>query len=181
MTTIKDPGVSMFRQIWYLTSRNFRTTVRDPFGVAGFLFGGIFIGVLVGWIFYKIPHTLTGVRSMQGFIYSVMAVQGYLLLLFATWKVSVDMTVYFPHFSLIQVYDRERQDKMYSPFAYVVAYRLSHLATEGTRAASAHLTDYRYCRAICILVNHVLHVGLSNGQRILLLHFLRSQSVESLG
>jgi hypothetical protein len=30
-----------------------------------------------------------------------------------------------------KVYDRERQDKMYSPLAYVLGYRLSHLLTEG--------------------------------------------------
>jgi ABC-2 type transporter len=32
---------------------------------------------------------------------------------------------------LTQVYDRERQDKMYSPLAFVMGYRLSHLITEG--------------------------------------------------
>ena len=53
----------------------------------------MFIGVFVGWIFYKIPGSLTGIRSMQGFIYTVIGLQGYLLLLFTTWKVSVDMKV----------------------------------------------------------------------------------------
>jgi ABC-type multidrug transport system permease subunit len=35
----------------------------------------------------------------------------------------------------IQVFDRERQDKMYSPLAFVLGYRLSHLLTEGTSPA----------------------------------------------
>jgi hypothetical protein len=90
---IKSPGVSLFRQTWYLTTRNFWITIRDPYGLGGFLFEGIFIGVFVGWIFLKIPPTLTGIRSMQGFIYTVIGLQGYLLLLFTTWKVSVDMRV----------------------------------------------------------------------------------------
>jgi ABC-2 type transporter len=90
---IKSPGVSTFRQIWYLTTRNFWITIRDPYGLGGFLFEGIFIGVFVGWIFYQIPGSLTGIRSMQGFIYTVIGLQGYLLLLFTTWKVSVDMRV----------------------------------------------------------------------------------------
>jgi hypothetical protein len=90
---IKSPGVSLFRQTWYLTTRNFWITIRDPYGLGGFLFEGIFIGVFVGWIFLKIPPTLTGIRTMQGFIYTVVGLQGYLLLLFTTWKVSVDMKV----------------------------------------------------------------------------------------
>lgn len=69
--------------------------MRDPYGLGGFLFEGVFIGVFVGWIFYKIPGSLTGIRSMQGFIYTVIGLQGYLLLLFTTWKVSVDMRVRF--------------------------------------------------------------------------------------
>jgi hypothetical protein len=93
---VNSPGVSLFRQIWYLTTRNFWITVRDPYGLGGFLFEGIFIGVFVGWIFYKIPGSLTGIRSMQGFIYTVIGLQGYLLLLFTTWKVSVDMRVQYP-------------------------------------------------------------------------------------
>jgi ABC-2 type transporter len=68
---------------------------------------------------------------MLGFIYAVLGLQGYLLLLFTTYKVSVDMKVYSFVKSLKQVYDRERQDKMYSPLAFVLGYRLSHLLTEG--------------------------------------------------
>ena len=118
---IKAPRVSLVRQTWYLTTRNFWITVRDVFGFAGFLFEAIVIGVVAGGIFYKIPPTLTGIRSMQGYIYTVLGLQGYILLLFTVYKVSVDM----------KVYDRERQDKMYSPAAFVLAYRLSHLITEG--------------------------------------------------
>jgi hypothetical protein len=90
---IRAPGVSLLRQTWYLTSRNFWITIRDPFGLGGFLFEALFIGTIVGWIFYDIPSTLTGIRTMQGFIYTVIGLQGYLLLLFTTWKVSVDMKV----------------------------------------------------------------------------------------
>ena len=35
---IRAPGVSLSRQIWYLTGRNFWITIRDPFGLWGFLF-----------------------------------------------------------------------------------------------------------------------------------------------
>ena len=92
-TPVKAPGVSIFRQTWYLTTRNFWITVREPYGLAAFLFEAIIIGTAVGWIFYKTPATLSGIRSMQGFIYTVLGLQGYLLLLFTTWKVSVDMRV----------------------------------------------------------------------------------------
>lgn len=94
VVTVRDPGVSIFRQIWYLFTRNFWITVRDPFGLGGFLLEAILIGVFVGWIFFQIPSTLSGVRSMQGFMYVCVGMQGYLVLLFTTWKVSVDMRVY---------------------------------------------------------------------------------------
>ena len=90
---VKSPGVPLWRQTWHLTKRNFWITVRDPFGLGGFLFEAVIIGTALGWIFWKIPRTLTGIRSMQGFIYTVLGLQGYLLLLFTTWKVSVDMKV----------------------------------------------------------------------------------------
>ena len=130
---IKAPGVSIFRQTWYLATRAFWITVRDPFGLGGFLFEALLIGTLVGWIFYQIPSTLSGIRSMQGFIYTVLGLQGYLLLLFTTWKVSVDMKVLLFRYFLTQVYDRERQDKMYSPLSFVLGYRLAHLILEGIR------------------------------------------------
>lgn len=90
---IQAPGVSTLRQIWYVTTRSFLITVRDPYGLVGFLFGALLIGTVVGWIFYKIPPTLSGIRSMQGFIYTTLGFQGYLVLLFTTLKVSVDMKV----------------------------------------------------------------------------------------
>lgn len=90
---IKPIKVSLIREIWYLTSRNFWITIRDPFGLGGFLLASIISGTLVGWIFYKIPQTLTGVRTMQGFIYTVLSLQGYLLLVFTIYKVSIDMQV----------------------------------------------------------------------------------------
>ena len=86
-------GVSLFRQTWYLTTRHFWIAIRDPKGLSGFLLEAIIIGTVVGWIFLKIPSTLTGIRSMQGFIYTVLGLQGYLVLLFTTYKVSLDMRV----------------------------------------------------------------------------------------
>lgn len=90
---LEGHGVSLVLQIWYIFTRNLRITVRDPFGSLGLIFEAVTIGALVGWIFYQLPSTLTGIRSMQGFIYTCLGVQGYLTLLFATWKVSVDMKV----------------------------------------------------------------------------------------
>jgi ABC-2 type transporter len=90
---VRSRKVSLFRQIWYLTTRNFWITIRDPHGLLGFLLEAVIIGTIVGWIFLKIPPTLTGIRTMQGFIYTVLGLQGYLLLLFTTYKVSLDMKV----------------------------------------------------------------------------------------
>jgi hypothetical protein len=86
-------GVFLLRQIRYLTHRNCWISIRDPLGLGGFLLEAIIIGTAAGWIFYRIPPTLTGIRAMQGFIYSVLGLQGYILLLFTIYKVSVDMKV----------------------------------------------------------------------------------------
>lgn len=98
--SIKSTGVPLFRQTWYLATRNFWITIRDPFGFTGFLFEAVIIGTVVGWIFYKIPSTLSGIRAMQGFIYAALGLQGYLLLLFTTWKVCADMKVH-PSFRIL--------------------------------------------------------------------------------
>jgi hypothetical protein len=92
-TPVQAPGVSLFRQTWYLTTRNFWITIRDPSGLGGFLFEAVIIGTVVGWIFYKIPASLTGMRTLQGFNYAVIGLQGYLLLIFTIWKVCEDMRV----------------------------------------------------------------------------------------
>jgi ABC-2 type transporter len=100
VVTVKEPGVSIFRQIYYLFTRNFWITVRDPFGLGVFLLEAIIIGAFVGWIFFQIPSTLSGIRSLQGFMYVCVGMQGYLLLLFTTWKVSVDMRVPLRRYAL---------------------------------------------------------------------------------
>lgn len=92
-TRFNTIGVSFLRQVWYLTHRNFWITIRDPLGLGGFVLEAIIIGMAIGWIYYKIPPTLTGIRARQGFIYSVLGFQGYILLLFTIYKASVDMKV----------------------------------------------------------------------------------------
>jgi hypothetical protein len=90
------PGQSItfhLRQLRALISRNLWVSLRDRLGMAGFIFEALVIGVLVGWIFYRIPPTLTGIRSMEGFIYTVIGLRGFLVRIFTTYKVSLDMQV----------------------------------------------------------------------------------------
>ena len=90
------PGQSItfhLRQLRALISRNLWVSLRDRLGMAGFIFEALVIGVLVGWIFYRIPPTLTGIRSMEGFIYTVIGLRGFLVRIFATYKVCFDMQV----------------------------------------------------------------------------------------
>jgi hypothetical protein len=86
-------SIAVFRQVWYLSHRNFWISIRDPFGLGGLFLESTIMGLAVGWIFNKIPPTLTGIREMQGFIYAVLGLQGYILLISTIYKVSVDMKV----------------------------------------------------------------------------------------
>ena len=48
---VKSPGVPLWRQTWHLTKRNFWITIRDPFGLGGFLFEAVIIGTVLGGSF----------------------------------------------------------------------------------------------------------------------------------
>ena len=114
-------GPSSFRKSVVLVHRNLVTSFRDPLGITSALLEAIVIGVVLGWMYFKIPGSLTGIRSIQGYMWSVISLQGYLNLLFTVYRISQWD---------IKVYDRERLDGLYEPFTWLLSYRISHLLTE---------------------------------------------------
>ena len=105
------------RQVQVLTSRTLLTTIRDPFGVMGSWSQAVFMGLVCGLIFYKIPHNLAGIRSTQAAFYLLASGHSYLFILFETYRLTrVD----------IQLFDRERGENLVSGVAWIVSRRIAH-------------------------------------------------------
>ena len=110
-------SASFLRQVQVLTSRTLLTTVRDPFGLVGSWSEAVIMGLVCGLIFYKIPHNLAGIHSMQGAFYLLATGHSYLFILFEIYRLTrVD----------IQLFDRERGENLVTGTAWVVSRRIAH-------------------------------------------------------
>ena len=109
--------VPFLRQVQVLTSRTLLTTVRDPFGLVGSWSVAVFMGLVNGLIYYKIPDNLAGIRSTQTAFYTLVVGNSYLFTLFEVYRLTrVD----------IQLFDRERDERVVSGFAWVISRRIAH-------------------------------------------------------
>ncbi|KAF2031046.1 P-loop containing nucleoside triphosphate hydrolase protein [Setomelanomma holmii] len=111
---------SMIQQIRVLTARTWVTTIRDPMGMFGSLLEAVAMAVITGWIFLKIDGSLSGIRSRQGALYNAAALQGYLILLYETYRLTTD----------IQLFDEERRQGVVSIPAFLISRRLARLFIE---------------------------------------------------
>lgn len=107
-------------QIKILTERTFKVTYRDPMGVAGILLEATSMSVLTGWIFLGLTGSLAGIRSKEGALYTAASLQGYLILLFETYRLTID----------IQLFDREYGEGVISVSSFMISRRLARLFIE---------------------------------------------------
>ncbi|KAJ5240156.1 ABC-2 type transporter [Penicillium chermesinum] len=112
--------VSFRRQMHVLTSRTFITTIRDPMGVAGSLLEAIGMAVINGWIFIQLDQTQSGIRSREGSLYVASALNGYLVLLYETYRLTID----------IQLFDREHNEGVVGVPAFLASRRVARLPLE---------------------------------------------------
>lgn len=112
--------VSFRRQFSVLTSRTFKTTIRDPMGVAGSLLEAIGMAVINGWIFLQLDETLAGIRSRQGSLYTASSLNGYLILLYETYRLTID----------IRLFDRERNEGVVGVPAFLLSRRAARFPLE---------------------------------------------------
>ena len=111
----------IWRQTMVLTQRLLTTTIRDPFGLTGSLIEAIIMGLITGLVFLNIDKSLQGIRSRTGALYVAAALQGYLILLYETWRLSnID----------IHVFDREHGEGVVSVTAFLVSRRVARLFLE---------------------------------------------------
>ena len=118
--TVRARRVPFLRQVSVLTVRSFKVTVRDPMGVAGSLFEAVVMAVLTGWIFLQLSGDLSGIRSRQGAIYTASSLQGYLILIYEVYRLTMD----------IQVFDRERNEGVASVGAFLFSRRAARFFLE---------------------------------------------------
>jgi ABC-type multidrug transport system ATPase subunit/ABC-type multidrug transport system permease subunit len=108
-------GISFSRQLRVLTSRVWLTTVRDPLGLFGTFFEAICMGIIMGWIFYQLDGSLGGIRSRTAAMYVASALQGYLILMYETYRMGMD----------VQIFDRERAEGVVSVSAFLLSRRIA--------------------------------------------------------
>lgn len=107
-------------QIRVLTGRTFKTTYRDPMGIAGSLLEATSMAVITGWIFLQLDGSLSGIRSREGALYTAASLQGYLILLFECYRLTVD----------IQLFDREYREGVVSVPSFLISRCLARLLME---------------------------------------------------
>ncbi|KAJ3150751.1 hypothetical protein HK101_001925 [Irineochytrium annulatum] len=105
-------GATFWQQVAVLTRRAMANMIEDRVTLWGSVIEVVFLGLIMGSIFYQLDQTPAGILSRKSILYSVCALQNYLSLMFITFKLCKEM----------QVFDRERADKMYSAPAYLVAW-----------------------------------------------------------
>ncbi|OCL02648.1 hypothetical protein AOQ84DRAFT_228715, partial [Glonium stellatum] len=111
---------AMLRQVRVLTARTWLVTIRDPMGMFGSLVEAIGMAVITGWIFYDLSETQAGIRSREGALYTAAALQGYLILLYETYRLTVD----------IELFDRERSEGVVGVPAFLISRRLARFLIE---------------------------------------------------
>lgn len=118
--TVHAQQSALSRQIRVLTARTWKVTLRDPLGVASSLVEATVLGVLMGWIFLSLDGTLSGIRSREGALYTAASLQGYLILHFEVYRLTID----------IKLFDRERGEGIVGVPAFLISRRLARLFIE---------------------------------------------------
>ncbi|KAG5949785.1 hypothetical protein E4U53_005768 [Claviceps sorghi] len=95
-------------------------TYRDPLGMTASIVEAILMGVVTGYIFFDLGRDQAGIRSREGGLYSVSALQGYLVLLFEVYRLTID----------IPAFDQESSDNCVDALPFVISRRLARLPTE---------------------------------------------------
>ena len=117
---MKNAAIDLICQIIVLTKRTAKVTLRDPLGLLASMIEAIVMGLVIGYIFRNLGSDEAGIKSRQGCLYVAASLQGYLILMFETYRVSLD----------IPYYEREVSDGCTSPIAFILSRRLARIGME---------------------------------------------------
>jgi ABC-type multidrug transport system ATPase subunit len=159
-----QPNRSSFQhQVRVQTARMMKTAWRDPFGISGSLSEAILLGLITGWVFLNIDESLTGIRSRAGALYTAAVQQGFLVLIFETYRLAQE----------ISVFDQEHLEGVISVSSYLVCRRLARLFLEDIpiplifsaifyfMAGFRHVASQFFTFFAVILLSHYLAVTLA--------------------
>lgn len=119
-STVSHIHSPFVRQVRVLTARTFLTTYRDPMGMVGSIGEAILMGIITGWVFLSLSKSQSGIRSREGALYTASALQGYLILIFETYRLSID----------IQLFDREHNENVVDVIPFLLSRRLARFFVE---------------------------------------------------
>ncbi|KAK8922855.1 putative ABC transporter ATP-binding protein/permease [Metarhizium anisopliae] len=119
-SSLAKTHASFFRQLQVLTDRTLKVTYRDPLGMAAAIIEAVLMGIVTGYIFFDLARDQAGIRSREGGLYTAAGLQGYLILLFEVYRMTID----------IPIFDRESSDNCVDALPYVLSRRLARLPTE---------------------------------------------------
>jgi ABC-type multidrug transport system ATPase subunit len=108
------------RRLCALTSRTAKITYRDRLGMTASVMEAILVGLTVGYMFLHLGRDQAGIRARQGCLYVAASLQGYLILIFETYRLSSDMPVF----------EAEAAERCVSPDTFLLSRRLARLPTE---------------------------------------------------
>jgi len=117
---VSKKSIGFFRQLSVLTARTLKITYRDPMGMTGSIVEAILMGLTTGLVFYQLSEDQSGIRSREGALYTACALQGYLILLFETFRLSID----------VELFDREHGEGVVDVWPWILSRRLARLFTE---------------------------------------------------
>lgn len=72
----KNP-LPLYRQVEVLTRRTFVLSFRDQPSLIGLNGGAVFLGLVLGWMFYQPTPNLSGIRSITSTLYTMLEVVGF--------------------------------------------------------------------------------------------------------
>ncbi|KPI40246.1 putative ABC transporter ATP-binding protein/permease [Cyphellophora attinorum] len=112
------------------TRRDAVTTIRDRLGLFAAILEGILMGIAVGWIFFGLSSDLSGIRSRMGSFMACVVLQPYLILMFETYRMSID----------IPIFDRELSEGVTSSATFILSRRLSRFWLEDVPISIIYAT-----------------------------------------
>ncbi|KUJ14979.1 ABC transporter-like protein [Mollisia scopiformis] len=131
-TSLASVHSPFIRQTRVLTARTFKTTYRDPMGMAGSLSEAVLMGILTGWVFFALKRDESGIRSREGALYNAAALQGYLILMFETYRLTID----------IELFDREHNENVVDVVPFLLSRRIARFFTEDLPVPLAYSTIF---------------------------------------
>ncbi|KAF7562072.1 hypothetical protein G7046_g2065 [Stylonectria norvegica] len=115
-----EKHAGFIRQLFVLTDRTLKVTYRDPLGMTASIAEAIFMGLATGYLFYNLGRDQSGIRSREGGLYTAAGLQGYLILIFEVYRMTID----------IPTFDRESSEDCVDALPFILSRRLARLPTE---------------------------------------------------